>query len=86
MWMTVDEAPDGDSYTFCMEQIDGRVGLCASCVHARRVTSGRGPTFVLCGRSQSDASYPKYPRLPVVRCDGYEARERDIGPAECERS
>jgi hypothetical protein len=58
-----------------MDQIDRDGGLCASCVHARRVTSGRGTTFVLCGRSQSDARYAKYPRQPVVRCDGCELRD-----------
>ena len=47
-------------------------GLCARCVHARRVTSARGSTFVLCGRSATDARFPKYPPLPVVRCAGYE--------------
>ncbi len=55
-----------------MDQMDRTAGLCASCTHARTVTSARGSTFVLCGRSQSDAGYPKYPPLPVVRCAGYE--------------
>ena len=46
-------------------------GLCATCVHARRVTSARGSTFVLCALSATDPRFPKYPRLPVVRCAGY---------------
>ncbi len=62
-----------------MDDVDRRVergaGLCASCAHARRVTSARGSVFVLCGRSVSDARYPKYPPLPVVRCDGHERRD-----------
>jgi hypothetical protein len=57
-----------------MDDTDRGAGLCASCAHARRVTSGRGSAFVLCERSRSDARYPKYPPLPVVRCDGYEPR------------
>jgi hypothetical protein len=27
---------------------------------------------MLCGRSATDPRFPKYPRLPVVRCAGYE--------------
>jgi hypothetical protein len=42
-------------------------------VHARRVTSAKGSTFVLCGRSATDARFPKYPPLPVIRCAGYDS-------------
>lgn len=49
-----------------------RAGLCADCVHARRVESERGSIFILCEKSASDPSFPKYPRLPVVECRGYE--------------
>ena len=69
--------PDGRA----MNDADRRRGLCASCAHARRVTSARGSTFVLCALSQSDARYAKYPPLPVVRCDGYELRSPlDVPP------
>jgi hypothetical protein len=47
-------------------------GLCGRCVHAREVVSGRGFGFVLCGRSREDPLYPRYPRLPVLRCPGFE--------------
>jgi hypothetical protein len=47
-------------------------GLCADCVWARPVTSSKGSTFWLCGRSAEDPRFPKYPRLPVVRCPGFE--------------
>jgi hypothetical protein len=49
-----------------------RWGLCADCVHARRIESERGSIFILCERSASDPSFPKYPSLPVVKCRGYE--------------
>ncbi|PYM41996.1 MAG: hypothetical protein DME12_09535 [Candidatus Rokuibacteriota bacterium] len=52
------------------------MGLCALCRHARSVTSARGSTFVLCGRSAFDPRFPKYPALPVLRCEGVEP-ERD---------
>jgi hypothetical protein len=47
------------------------VGLCARCVHARRITSSRGSVFYLCGLSEVDARFPKYPRLPVLQCAGF---------------
>ena len=46
-------------------------GLCATCVHAVRVTSSRGSEFWQCGLSAVDARFPKYPRLPVLQCSGY---------------
>ena len=50
------------------------VGLCASCVHARRVPTTR-TEFWLCRRSATEPSYPRYPRLPVRQCPGYEPGE-----------
>jgi hypothetical protein len=48
-------------------------GLCARCIHARTITSGKGSTFVLCGVSARDPRFPKYPALPVVRCTAFSA-------------
>jgi len=48
-------------------------------VHARRITSGKGATFWLCRRSESDPAFPKYPALPVLSCRGYEPGEREAG-------
>jgi hypothetical protein len=49
-------------------------GLCDSCRHQQVVTTGRGSRFSLCRRSKTDPAYPKYPRLPVLRCAGFEPR------------
>ena len=49
-------------------------GLCDSCVHQQLVHTTRGSTFSLCRRSKTEPEYPKYPRLPVLRCPGYEVR------------
>jgi hypothetical protein len=46
-------------------------GLCASCKNAREVRSATS-LFVMCELSKSDARFPKYPRLPVLQCPGYE--------------
>jgi len=48
------------------------VGLCARCAHAREIVSATGSRFVLCDRSKTDARFPRYPRLPVLGCEGYE--------------
>jgi hypothetical protein len=50
------------------------VGLCADCGYMQRITSDRGSTFYLCGRSAHDPSFPKYPRLPVIRCPAYDPK------------
>ena len=52
-----------------------RAGLCETCQHARAVTSARGSTFVQCARAKDDPRFPRYPRLPVVRCAGYDRRD-----------
>jgi hypothetical protein len=46
-------------------------GLCDRCVHQQLVHTTRGATFSLCKRSKTEPAYPKYPRLPVLRCAGY---------------
>jgi len=48
-----------------------RIGLCVDCQHAQRIQSARGSTFYRCKLSDTDPSFTKYPRLPVVRCAGY---------------
>ena len=53
-------------------------GLCAYCIHMRTITSDRGSVFYLCQLSKADPSFPKYPRLPVLECRGYEAQEVQI--------
>jgi len=49
-----------------------QAGLCADCQFMRLRRSDRGSTFLFCERSLSDPTFPKYPRLPVVQCRGYE--------------
>jgi hypothetical protein len=47
-------------------------GLCDRCRHQRLVPNTRGSVFSLCERSRTDPAYPRYPRLPVRTCPGYE--------------
>ncbi len=53
---------------------DPRIGLCATCKHRREVKNTRGSTFSLCERSREDSAYPRYPRLPVLDCRGWEEK------------
>ena len=46
------------------------VGLCATC-HFRQTVAGARSVFYLCGRSVTDPRFPRYPRLPVIKCEGY---------------
>lgn len=48
-------------------------GLCDTCRHQQVVRTKRS-SFSLCRRWKEDDRYPRYPRLPVVRCPGYEPR------------
>lgn len=47
-------------------------GLCDACRHQRLVPNTRGSVFSLCERSREDPAYPRYPRMPVLRCPGFE--------------
>jgi hypothetical protein len=47
-------------------------GLCGTCVSARVVRSDRGAEFVMCEKSKTDPRFTRYPRLPMLRCAGYE--------------
>ena len=56
-------------------------GLCDSCKHQRIVRNTRGSAFSMCERSKTEPErYPKYPRLPVERCAGYEREPASGSP------
>ena len=56
------------------------IGLCERCRHARVVTTPRS-VFRLCERSRTEPEYPRYPRLPVLACAGFEPRPPGDDPA-----
>ncbi|MGI8726994.1 MAG: hypothetical protein ACR2K6_04865 [Solirubrobacterales bacterium] len=61
-------------------------GLCDSCAHQQVVPNTRGSRFSLCRRSKEDPRFPRYPRIPVRECPGYErAGEAGIGRARDQR-
>jgi len=57
------------------------LGLCARCLHVRVIRSDRGTTFYFCKLSATDARFPKYPRLPVLTCSGFE-EDKGLGLVE----
>ena len=57
-------------------------GLCDGCLHQRLVPNTRGSVFSLCERSKSDPGFPRYPRLPVQSCRGYQPRPAGVRPAD----
>jgi len=50
-------------------------GLCADCQHAGSIKSDRGSVFLRCELALADSRFPKYPRLPVLACSGYQQRK-----------
>ena len=54
------------------------VGLCTDCEHSRVIETVRESRFYLCRLSETDPRFPRYPPLPVLRCDGYKP---DAAPA-----
>jgi hypothetical protein len=47
-------------------------GLCATCQYMEATETRRGSVFFRCLRAQTDASFRKYPPLPVRQCHGYQ--------------
>jgi len=48
-----------------------QVGLCERCRHARVVATTHS-RFWLCALAAEDERFEKYPRLPVLACEGFE--------------
>lgn len=56
-------------------------GLCDECRHQQIVRNTRGSVFSLCRRSRTEPDrFPRYPRLPVTNCPGYESRTATTRP------
>jgi hypothetical protein len=56
-----------------------RFGLCDSCVHQRLIGNSRGSTFSMCRIGLHDPDWPKYPRMPVLRCPRHTRRAQERG-------
>lgn len=58
---------------------NGPWSLCETCAHNREIVTPKGSRFLLCRRSITEVGYPRYPRQPVVRCDGHVANDEEEG-------
>lgn len=54
-------------------------GLCARCESGRRLDTARGSTFWRCAEHDRDPAWPKYPRLPVLRCGRFAPAASGLG-------
>lgn len=52
-------------------------GLCARCRHLRTQGTTRGAVFFRCGRADEDDRFLRYPPIPVVACEGFDALHAD---------
>ena len=50
--------------------------LCETCTWMWEVNTPKGARFLLCQLSKTDPAYPKYPPQHVVRCEGYQKKDK----------
>jgi hypothetical protein len=50
--------------------------LCETCAWMREVVTPKGSRFLLCQLSVANPDYRKYPPQPVVRCEGYQEKDK----------
>jgi hypothetical protein len=54
-------------------------GLCDKCRHVKKLSNAKGSTFYMCHLAESQPKFPRYPRLPVLKCDGFELAPPTVG-------
>jgi len=55
-----------------LRKLGAEPGLCAACLHAKINEIRRGTAYLRCTRAAWDDRLPRYPRLPVTQCPGFE--------------
>ncbi|MEZ0066990.1 putative cupin superfamily protein [Streptacidiphilus sp. MAP12-20] len=71
---------DSAASTTAWAKLGADPGLCAGCRHHLLNETRRGTAYLRCGRAASDDRLPRYPRLPVVDCVGFEGVAATDGP------
>lgn len=54
------------------EKLGAEPGLCALCQHHRINQTRKGTAYLRCTRAEWDKALPRYPRLPVLTCTGFD--------------
>jgi len=67
------DAQSGSSW----RKLGAEPGLCASCRHAKLNETRRDTAYLRCARAAWDDSLPRYPRLPVLECAGFQQASPD---------
>ena len=67
-------------YTKSVRTDSDTVGLCLHCRNVRIIRSARGPVYYLCQLAATNLQFPKYPRLPVLKCSGFMQKEPQAQP------
>jgi propionyl-CoA synthetase len=60
-------------------KLGAQPGLCADCRHAKLNETRRGTAYLRCTRAAWDARLPRYPRLPVTQCVGFDPLGGSLG-------
>jgi len=69
----VTESESADS---AWQKLGAEPGLCRACQHAKLNETRRGTAYLRCTRAEWDAALPRYPRLPVTDCAGFDQGSR----------
>ncbi|MBF9071212.1 hypothetical protein [Streptacidiphilus fuscans] len=77
--MSTDPTPATDGRSLAPDvsvvaKLGAEPGLCATCAHVHLNETRRGTAYLRCTRATWDAQLPRYPRLPVLTCPGFEQR------------
>ena len=59
-------------------KLGAEAGLCAACQHAKLNETRKGTAYLRCTRAAWDPRLPRYPRLPVSDCLGYDQRRESL--------
>ena len=49
-----------------------KVGICLHCNFVSEIVSGKGSKFIQCKKHFTNKDFPKYPKLPVKFCTGFQ--------------
>ena len=55
-----------------LPRLGAEPGLCGVCQHAKLNQTRRGTAYLRCTRAAWDGRLPRYPRLPVLQCVGFD--------------
>ncbi len=51
-------------------------GMCGNCRHALVKETHRGTAYLRCGRAAWDDRLVRYPRLPMMECEGFAPQDQ----------